>query len=729
MINQRIRLKGFTGIQSGMGLEEVEVDLRGLRGLVAICGDNGGGKTTFLECLQPFRQMVSREGGLKEHTYLSQSVKELWFTMDKVEYHSTVLVNPQKEKSTGVLLPGAKGGLVSDYDTELRKLMGSPAMFMNSVFAGQKSKRFTDLTEGKRKELFVEFLGLDRLINYCQISRGCEKLIKVKRTSAEEELRRLQDKIGDLDELKQKIKTKEEDLETFKKYIAHLNNLLDEAKAKHGLLEAQALEVVKKKGEIEALKAKIDGMERAIRTEIEGGISRLRTHEAGLEREVKSVEQDIADASDRILEADDKLNLIAGIESVDPQTLDKMNIELKLIDERIRRLNDTAKKEAGLSATLKAKDKEVKRLEDRPEDCKIDDCVFIAGALQAREEVKKIQQEMKGMAIDLASLPEITQRRDSLSNELSTLIENQQKVADREHLKQRIKENDNLITVKTNKTNELKKKIEKTSKSIGSLNVQSALDRNQGLKDLSLELSKARESIDEDIIFQRDKLKNEMEGMQNTIRETGDKIAQTGAGLGVLKNEVADTEKAQEEIKSLVGRIKFLESEQSDWVVLGSACGKDNLQALEIDAVAPTVTGYANSLLSACYGSRFAIKFETVDEKGRETFDVVVIDNDRNRPMFIEDLSGGEEVWILKALRLAVTLMMKSRSGRRFQTLYSDEEDGALSVANKVSYVNMYRKAMDIGGFEVAYLISHSPEVIQLCDSVMRFKEGGIEIE
>jgi len=406
-----------------------------------------------------------------------------------------------------------------------------------------------------------------------------------------------------------------------------------------------------------------------------------------------------------------------------------MKAELKLIDNKVKQLNQVEKRYAGVDATIKAKVGEVKRLEGRPADCKINDCVFISGALKAKEDLESSRQMMIGLERELIALPELNEKKDLLSDKLSTLAENQQKIADREHLKQRIKENERILAVKGNKSGELHEEIEKTSASIQSLSVQSALDRSQELKDLSLELNKAEESIDEDVVFQRDKLKTEIEGIQNTVNETGEKIAQVDANLNSLKNEIAEAEKSQEEIKSLSERVKFLESEQSDWIFLGRICGKDNLQALEIDAVAPTVTGYANSLLSACYGSRFNITFQTVNEKGNETFDVIINDIKQERPVLIENVSGGEEVWILKALRLAVTLMMKSRSGRRFQTLYSDEEDGALNPTKREPYVQMYRKAMEIGGFEVAYLITHSPEVIQLCDSIMRFGEGGISRE
>ena len=59
-----LKLKGFIGIQKGMGLDEIHLPLGDLSGLVALDGPNGRGKTTILENLQPFRQFASRKGGL-----------------------------------------------------------------------------------------------------------------------------------------------------------------------------------------------------------------------------------------------------------------------------------------------------------------------------------------------------------------------------------------------------------------------------------------------------------------------------------------------------------------------------------------------------------------------------------------------------------------------------------------------------------------------------------------
>ena len=60
-----LTLKGFKGIRDGLGREAIELDLEALTGdaqLVALLGRNGRGKSTLLDCLQPFPVMPSRAG-------------------------------------------------------------------------------------------------------------------------------------------------------------------------------------------------------------------------------------------------------------------------------------------------------------------------------------------------------------------------------------------------------------------------------------------------------------------------------------------------------------------------------------------------------------------------------------------------------------------------------------------------------------------------------------------
>ena len=170
-------------------------------------------------------------------------------------------------------------------------------------------------------------------------------------------------------------------------------------------------------------------------------------------------------------------------------------------------------------------------------------------------------------------------------------------------------------------------------------------------------------------------------------------------------------------------------SEASQWRYLQNACGKSGLQALEIDGVAPLITGYANDLLTSTFGPNFSVRLITQDpETGKEVLDIVVIRGDGSETS-LENLSGGEKVWVLKSLRLAITLVSKQKSGRDFKTIFCDEEDGALDVEKAQAFVGLYKSILHVGGFNACFYISHNPDVVGMADHQILFSKEGILVK
>ena len=172
------------------------------------------------------------------------------------------------------------------------------------------------------------------------------------------------------------------------------------------------------------------------------------------------------------------------------------------------------------------------------------------------------------------------------------------------------------------------------------------------------------------------------------------------------------------------------EQEVGDWALLERALGRDGIQALEIDAAGPQVSQVTNDLLVACYGPRFSIALETLREKKSapgeysESFDVRVYDRTQERA--VEALSGGERVVVGEALGLAIAIVNARQSGIQWRTLFRDETAGALDPENAHAYVQMLRRAMELGGFDQILFVSHSPEVWQGADSRLLVSGGTI---
>jgi len=177
-----------------------------------------------------------------------------------------------------------------------------------------------------------------------------------------------------------------------------------------------------------------------------------------------------------------------------------------------------------------------------------------------------------------------------------------------------------------------------------------------------------------------------------------------------------------------------LERRQAVWTRLGNDLGRDGLQALEIDAAGPELTASINDLLHQCVSTRWTVSIETTrrsadGKRQLEGLEVRVLDTVAGREAGAETYSGGECVLLGEAVSLALTQLACRRGDLEGLTLIRDESGAALSPDNARRYVAMLRRAAAHIGAERVLLVSHSPEVLELCDSRLRVAGGAVEVE
>ena len=169
------------------------------------------------------------------------------------------------------------------------------------------------------------------------------------------------------------------------------------------------------------------------------------------------------------------------------------------------------------------------------------------------------------------------------------------------------------------------------------------------------------------------------------------------------------------------------------WKLIEEGFGREGLIALELELAAPAVSDIANALLKEM-GGRFAIRFDTLQPKMtrgkitgyRESFSVKVFDSEKGVEKNIIDLSGGERVWVDEAIARGIAIYNARNSGSELGFLVSDERDGALDADKKIEYMSMKRKVLELGGDKQEIFISHTPEVWDLADEVIRIGETGV---
>ena len=177
-----------------------------------------------------------------------------------------------------------------------------------------------------------------------------------------------------------------------------------------------------------------------------------------------------------------------------------------------------------------------------------------------------------------------------------------------------------------------------------------------------------------------------------------------------------DLRKAQEKVNTISGEI-------SQWTLLAKSLGTDGIIAMQIDDAGPSIAALANQLLEDCYGGRFQIALVTQAQTAtgiqKEAFLIQVEDTQRGESKLLDAMSGGEKVWINECLVRAIALHMAQTADTRFETLFSDESDGALDPERKRQYMQMKRAVLERGGYSREYLITQTPELLNLCDAVI----------
>jgi exonuclease SbcC len=173
----------------------------------------------------------------------------------------------------------------------------------------------------------------------------------------------------------------------------------------------------------------------------------------------------------------------------------------------------------------------------------------------------------------------------------------------------------------------------------------------------------------------------------------------------------------------LDARIAHIEEQTTIWSLFATCLGNDGVIALAIDDAGPALSMLTNDLLMACYGPRFTVSIRTLLEsvkgQSREGFDVIVHDANTGFTKSASKMSGGERVWINECLTRAMALYLAQSNGRRSETLFSDEADGAFDAEHKRMFLAMKRQVMQLGGYQQEFFISHTPELAALADATI----------
>lgn len=798
---------------------EIHVDLEAMVGkLIAITGENGAGKTFFLELLAA---AIDRECKTRGSLADVATARDAFLNVNLVNgaRHSIVhTVDYMSGKGESVVTdetgrPQTANGKVSEFDKWAARHLPPTSVLYASTFAYQGSGGFLDLKEGDRKAVILRVLGIERLEALAKGAR--ERAAEAKQTC-----RTLDGRIQDARSRTADPDALAKNLAALKEERAQLEQKFHEARAEHErilaaeqvaklarqeadayltrraamvaklqklTLERADLErrmgnnrnvlergdairaAVVRAAELDALREKYAADVAAVRAEavaaendvhvsrkavsdleaekvrLEARVARARAQLADREK-VEEASSEIPKLQGEIAEFDVKVSALkVEIEKATDFRINAATVRLTELRGALSKIANYEIEQDGIpdahraGHALQQDDAAAKRAENTPVALK---------ALKAQ--LSEVEQDLAWRRNDLGTAERLAARATEIANAAGEL---------------EAAENECGVVIAALAKADLECE-EATKRAVAASSRRSLIDEGQAelaadraaLADLlkfAEPLAQAQARLDE-ISPTYARLGEELAALNAELESLGDMpepppvpdvtraravmdaadkdLRAVDGSIAVREVQLSEARVATERLTALEAELRAADADLADWTRLGEDLGRDGLQALEIDAAGPEVTTITNDLLHEAFGPRFTMRFDTVkrsadDKKDVEVFDISVIDAEEGREGAADTYSGGEKVILGEAISLALTTVYCRRTGAERPTIVRDESGAALSVGRAPQYISMLRRACALVNADKVLLVSHSPQVIDLCDARIEISNGHVNVK
>lgn len=740
-----LKLRGSIGIYKGIGKDEIAIDFDSYdSGLIALTGENGKGKTTLIENCHPYPQLLTRKDKLQEQFRLRNSFREVIYRDRDSERMVKCLIQIDGETKSGSCnyfayisddcgktwnaVPGVDKNL-KPYDEFVSATFGPLELYLRTAFITQRPTKnlpdLTDATAGEKKTLFVELAGIDYLQKFADAAnekvKSNENLvhdseIKIqmlestlnRKTEIEENLqdseKTVKEKQSELDEITVRGKKSREELNgAQKRFNAEKDRLNKENGLKNDIstLESEISnieseisrnqEAAEKRAENEKVIAEYEDLQKVIAEEQKKRNAINEANSAKMSEYLQRKSEFDAKTAEIKKAVDDFTNEKHAIET---KILTAEN-EIRFKERDIAEISDTcptcgqklpADKIAELNSKKAVAEKAVKILEDGITEKK-------NRVSEIEKKIAELTQELSEFAFSEPAKPNREEFNASAENEATAklnAINIEKAKSELETAKTAVVRIEGLAAQIADK----KKLLENAEKTL--LEVESK--RDDGAENALNEAQKKIDSLTEKFTS----VKAELAGINATIEAGRKSLA-----------EIAESEKELEKVQKEAEKAKI---ESTEWELVSKAFGKDGIQALELDALAPGISETANKILKSGYGDRFSISIETTriggsGKKTKQIEDFKIMVNDNGDVTTLENKSGGESVWIKRAIYDAFAVIRRRNTGFAFLTCFQDETDGALDASAKTAYCRMLEASHDAAKLRHTIIITHSNEV------------------
>ena len=773
MIPISLTLRGFRGIRSGMGLDEIAIDLAGLPiGLVAITGPNGAGKTTILDNLhpyriQPYKCRKAQDWSPASFSYYDQCFgsdarKELVFEMGGIRYRSLILIDAEKRKQEAYLYRYAPNGgaawlALNDgktrtYDEAVEKVCGSPTLFFTSVFRAQGARGLSDYRRSEIMSILSELLNIDHIRLQGDKCRAVVNELSGRLNIVRSRLADIDTEADTITALQHEISEKDAEIASTQILLAESRKDLDACRADIGALKERKAAADSERSRRELLQSQLDaernrlsGLEAAFAKTIADLDRRIADTVTGRDALKSSLAEKIARAekiasgAEKIRQAvDSEAGLVAQIEQHTAE-LNRLRSEREALQsksvEYVKRLSEA-------KTRIVAAEGAASRLDGL--DCRADgsgwlnpDCRLIADAVAQRDALEELRQsatdldrivseDKVGLEAYTTAIHSEIDAVDNANAELDECRRFTRLLPELELAEAGIEEWRQQIDESTKTADATLQKLG-GDKFVAESDFEADRDKAlASIRDLELQLAEfpAYEDIDgllRTAVIREGAFLAAVDGYEKRIRESELVASGAKAKLDVARERLASGDDLRSEESQLAGRI-------STFSLLGKACSNDGIISLELDDAAPSIASIVNDLLRECYGSRFSVRLETqtakVDGGMKESFDIVVFDADTGDERSITEMSGGQTNWLEDAITRGICLFNIHRSDRVFGSIFSDERDGMLDMDRKREFMAVKRRSLEVGTHTREFFISQSSDLLDMADARIVLGDG-----
>lgn len=742
-----IRLRGSTGIKKGIHKDEVSVDFDGYdSGLIALVGENGKGKTTLIENCHPYPQLLTRKGKLQDHFCLRDSFREVVYRDRDTRRMVKCLIQIDGETKSGscnyFAYTSDDGGATWEavpgvdknskpYEDFVAQTFGPMELFLRTAFITQRPTKnlpdLTDATAGEKKTLFVELAGIDYLQRFADAAGDRAKESAQTAHDAEIRAQMLEASVS------KKAET-EAMLDGSKKMVADKTSLLEKVTA-DGKQAREELNAVTERAAAEKERSHREAEARRNAAQITADISALESEREKNETATKSRE-----SNEKIISEYEALQETVSAEQKKRNTVNEANsarMSKYLADKQVYdgKVCEVEKKRDLLADERTALEKKVLTLRNdiklRERDAaEIKDTCPTCGQRLPADKIAELEKKRADTIREIKSAEaEISaneKRLSEIEEEISAAHRELSEIAFEEPVKPKQETFDatalNSAVQKMNgiDINRARAELE-TAKSaavrIEGINAQIA-DKRTLLENAEKTAAELFEKRDETVGDEYLAAQKKLDALTEKYTAVKAELAEGNARLEFAKKSLEEIAAYEAELDGVKRTAETAKTEETEWELVAKAFGKDGIQALELDALAPGISETANRLLESAYGDRFSISIETtrIGGSGKKTkqiedFKIMVTDSEDGEPTALENKSGGEAVWIKRAIYDAFAVIRRRNTGFAFLTCFQDETDGALDAAAKTAYCRMLEASHEAAKLRHTIIITHSNEV------------------